>query len=107
MPTGRSYRLRLALLIVAILLPVAIYFLLPLVPAQSGPPALHEIPHAQFERSPLSLESFPLGAAGTSHSKITHVQILDLDGDGCPTFSRATPSGPASWYRQAPKGDVE
>jgi hypothetical protein len=105
MPTGHRSRLRPALAATAVALPIGFYFLLPLVPARSGPPAPHELPATRFEPSPLTFETFPLGATGTQYSKITNVQIVDLDRDGLPdVLACDAQRARVLWYRQDPKG---
>ncbi len=53
----------------------------------------------------LTFETFSLGAAGSQHSKITNVQIVDLDRDGLPdVLACDAQRARVLWYRQAPKG---
>jgi hypothetical protein len=102
---SRRSRVQAVLALVALLLPIGLYVLLPHLPSLASPPSLIRAENAQFAASGLPLSPQALGTAGTPHSKITNVRIVDLDRDGLPDIlvcdaQRAR----VLWYRQGPPG---
>jgi hypothetical protein len=68
--------------VLAILLPLALFTLWSRIPALGSPPKLLAGQGSSFPASTLLLEATPLGAPAKDQPLITHVQIVDLDGDG-------------------------
>jgi hypothetical protein len=104
-PARRRSLIRAGLAAAALLIPVGFYFLLPHVRPRGAPPALLLPEATTFPASALPLAPVAFGAAGSPQSKITHVQIADLDRDGrADILACDAQRGRVLWYRPAPGG---
>jgi len=101
-------RSTVGLALIALLLPVGIYFVQPYLPAlgKVSEPAVPT--QVSFPPTSLQLTKSTLGPAAAGQPLITNVQIIDLDRDGLPdvlvcdaVLNRVV------WYRQAPRGAWE
>jgi len=68
--------------LLAIVLPLALFAIWPRLPALGSPPKLLAGQSSSFSASTLPLDATPLGAPAQDQPLITHVQVVDLDGDG-------------------------
>jgi hypothetical protein len=104
-PPTRALRVTWALLAAALLIPLGLAVGLPRLPPRGGTPTLHASPVSHFPPSPLAFDRWTLGPEPGYRPQITHVKIVDLDGDGLlDVIACDGRRNRVLWYRQRPPG---